>query len=72
MLENVDRRDGKVYVFARGGDDPLRLAISVALATERPLLLGVIRESASRLSRRSQPGTGTGATTNMRSRLGPR
>ena len=39
MLENVDRRDGQVYVFAQENGDPLRLAVSVALATDRPLLL---------------------------------
>jgi MoxR-like ATPase len=39
VLKNIDRRDGEVYVFAQENDDPLRLAISVALATERPLLL---------------------------------
>ena len=38
MLDNVDRRDGRVYVFA-SGDDPLRLAVRVAVATGRPLLL---------------------------------
>lgn len=38
MLKNVDRRDGKVYVFA-SDDDPLRLAARVAIATDRPLLL---------------------------------
>ena len=39
MPENIDRRDGEVYVFAHDdheGDDPLRLAIKVALATGKP------------------------------------
>src|SRR3712207_1410477 len=38
MLENVDRRDGLVYEYA-GDEDPLRLTVEVAQATERPLLL---------------------------------
>lgn len=38
MLKNLDRRDGLVYEYA-GDEDPLRLAVQVALATERPLLL---------------------------------
>ena len=38
MLENLDRRDGRVYVFA-SDDDPLHLAADVAIATDRPLLL---------------------------------
>jgi len=39
VLENVDRRDGRVYEFGQENGDPLRLAVSVALATSRPLLL---------------------------------
>jgi hypothetical protein len=38
VLENVDRRDGKVYVFG-SDDDPPRLAAQVAIITDRPLLL---------------------------------
>jgi MoxR-like ATPase len=38
VLENVDRRDGQVYVFA-SDDDPLQLAAEVAIITDRPLLL---------------------------------
>jgi MoxR-like ATPase len=38
MLENIDRRDGHVYVFG-SKDDPLQLAVQVALTTDRPLLL---------------------------------
>jgi MoxR-like ATPase len=37
MLENTDRRDGEIYVFR--DDDPLKVAIQVARATDRPLLL---------------------------------
>jgi MoxR-like ATPase len=37
MPDNIDRRDGEIYIFRE--DDPLQLAIEVAQATDRPLLL---------------------------------